>query len=86
MMNNNYKISVNIDKYILYFKKYMNEYENIKIIEEIIKMYLFIKDYIYRAKYSIESNAKDFFVKFKKIISSKLFYDESLKRIPLNIL
>ena len=83
-MNNNYKISVNIDKYKLYFKKYMNEYENIKIIEEIIKMYLFIKDYIYKSKFYINSNAKDFFPKLKKeLISSKDFYNESLKGLAI---
>ncbi len=86
-MYNNYKILDNIDKYKIYFQEYMNEYENIEIIEEIIKMYLFIKDYIYKSKFYIESNAKDFFLKFKKeLISSKVFYDESLKRLAIKYL
>ena len=86
-MYNDYHILINIDIYKKRFQKYMNDNENIKIIEDIIKMYLFIKDYIYKSKFYINSNAKDFFPKFKKeLISSKDFYNESLKGLAMKYL
>lgn len=54
------------------------------IVEDIIKMYLFIKDSIYYSKFYIESNAQDFFDKFKnQLILSKFFYEESLKTLAI---
>ena len=50
-------------------------------------MYLFIKDSVYDSKFYIESNAKDFFEKFKKqLILSKYFYEESLKTLAIKYL
>ncbi len=70
-----------------YFKLYKDEKENIPIIEDIIKMFLFIKEFIYDSKFYIESNSKDFFNTFKtQLIFSKYFYEESLKKIAMNYL
>ena len=79
--------SLNIDNLKNYFKIYLTSNENITIVEEIIKMYLFIKDSMYESKFYIESNAKDFFDKFKnQLILSKYFYEESLKTLAIKYL
>ena len=50
-------------------------------------MYLFIKDSVYDSKFYIESNAKDFFERFKnQLILSKYFYEESLKTLAIKYL
>ena len=59
------KPSENIENLQNYFKNYLYANENITIINDIIKMYLFIKDSVYDSKFYIESNAKDFFEKFR---------------------
>ena len=84
----NYNISsVNVDNLKNYFKNYLTSNENITIVEDIIKMYLFIKDSMYESKIYIESNAKDFFDKFKnQLILSKYFYEESLKTLAIKYL
>ena len=70
-----------------YFKDYLYANENISIIKDIIKMYLFIKDSVYDSKFYIESNAKDFFERFKnQLILSKYFYEESLKTLAIKYL
>jgi len=84
---NCYIVSENIDKYKQYFQEYMTENGNIPIIEDIIKMYLFIKDSIYYSKIYIKSNAQDFFYKIKnQFILSKFFYEESLKTLAIKYL
>ena len=77
----------NIEHFKKYFKNYLSENENIDIINDIVKMYLFINDYIYSSKIYIESNAKDFFQKFKNQLNlSKYFYEESLKTLAIKYL
>ena len=50
-------------------------------------MYLFIRDSVYDSKFYFESNAKDFFEKFKnQLILSKYFYEESLKTLAIKYL
>lgn len=50
-------------------------------------MYLFLNDSIYDSKFYKESNAKDFFDKFKnQLILSKYFYEESLKTLAIKYL
>ena len=44
----------------------IKEIEIIKIIKDIIKIYLFIKDYIYKSKLYIDSNKKNVFQNLKK--------------------
>ena len=79
--------SVNVDNLKNYFKNYLTSNENITIVEDIIKMYLFIKYSVYESKIYIESNAKDFFDKFKnQLILSKYFYEESLKTLAVKYL
>ena len=84
----NYNKSLeNIDNLQNYFKNYLYANENIPIIKDIIKMYFFIKDSVYDSKLYIESNAKDFFEKFKnQLILSKYFYEESLKTLAIKYL
>ena len=81
----NYNNSLkNTDNLKNYFKKYISSKEDMLIVEDIIKMYLFIKDSIYYSKFYIESNAQDFFDKFKnQLILSKFFYEESLKTLAI---
>ena len=82
-----YNSSENTDNFRNYFKNYIYTKENIAIVEDIIKMYLFIKDSIYYSKFYIESNAQDFFDKFKnQLILSKYFYEESLKTLAIKYL
>ena len=77
----------NIDNLKKYFNNYLSVNENIPIIEDIIKMYSFIKDSIEDSKFYIESNAKDFFNKFKNQLKlSKYFYEESLKTLAIKYL
>ena len=79
--------SANTDNLKNYFNNYLSTNENISIIEDIIKMYFFIKNYIYDSKFYIESNAKDFFDKFKNQLKmSKFFYEESLKTLAIKYL
>ena len=81
------KSSENTNNLKIYFKNYLSVNENIPIVEDIIKMYLFIKDSIYDSKFYIESNAEDFFNKFKnQLILSKYFYEESLKTLAIKYL
>ena len=84
----NYNQSLeNTDNLKKYFNNYLSVNENINVIEDIIKMYLFIKDSIEDSKFYIESNAKDFFEKFKnQLILSKFFYEESLKTLAIKYL
>ena len=73
---------VNTMKYEEHFKNFLKNEEIKPIISDIIKMYLFMKNSIYDSKFYEKSNAKDFFEKFKnQIVISKLFYEESLKKI-----
>ena len=79
--------SQNIDKFKQYFQEYMISNGNIPLIENIIKMYLFIKDFIYYTKIYIESNAQDFFNRIKnQFILSNFFYEESLKTLAIKYL
>ena len=81
------KSSENTNNLKIYFKNYLSVNENIPIVEDIIKMYLFIKDSVYDSKFYIESNAEDFFNKFKnQLILSKYFYEESLKTLAIKYL
>ena len=78
------KIDEDIIKYEGHFKQFLKEKEDKTIIYDIIKMYLFIKDSIYESKFYENSNAKDFFEKFKnQIMVTKLFSEEYLKKIVL---
>ena len=80
-------VPVNLKRYEEHFKKFLINEENKSIIFDIIKMYLFMKDSICDSKFFEKSNAKDFFEKFKnQIFISKLFYEESLKKILLNFI
>ena len=81
--NNNKQID--ITKYQNHFKLFLKEEENKNIISDIIKMYLFIKDSFYELKFYEKSNAKDFFEKLNnQILVSKLFSEESLKKVVFN--
>ena len=76
------KIDEDIIKYEGHFKQFLKEKEDKTIIYDIIKMYLFIKDSIYESKFYENSNAKDFFEKFKnQIMVTKLFSEEYLKKL-----
>ena len=80
-------VPVNLKRYEEHFKKFLINEENKSIIFDIIKMYLFMKDSICDSKFYEKSNAKDFFEKFKnQILISKLFYEESLKKILVNFI
>ena len=80
-------VPVNLKRYEEHFKKFLINEENKSIIFDIIKMYLFMKDSICDSKFYEKSNAKDFFEKFKnQIFISKLFYEESLKKILVNFI
>ena len=80
-------VPVNLKRYEEHFKKFLINEENKSIIFDIIKMYLFMKDSICDSKFFEKSNAKDFFEKFNnQIFISKLFYEESLKKILLNFI
>ena len=73
---------VDISKYETHFKKFLKEEENKPIIQDIIKMYLFIKNSFYDSKFYEKSNAKDFFEKFKNQITvTQLFSEETLRKI-----
>ena len=75
----NYKTFQNkqldIINYPKHFKLFLNEEENLPIINDIIKMHLFLKKSIYESKYYEKSNAKDFFAKFyNQILVTKYFW------------
>ena len=57
---------VDIKKYLPHFQIFLKDEENKKIIQDIIKMYIFIRDSISGAKYYEKSNAK-YFLKNLKI-------------------
>ena len=70
-------IYLDISKYEIHFKQFTTEEENKKIINDIIKLYLFLKDSFKELKFYEKSNAKDFFEKFKnQIMVAKLFSEE----------
>ena len=76
---------LDIINYPKHFRLFMKEKENLSIINDIIKMYLFLTQFIYESKYYEKSNAKDFFAKFtNQILVAKLFLDNSLKKVVLN--
>ena len=56
---------VDIKKYLPHFQIFLKDEENKKIIQDIIKMYIFIRDSISGAKYYEKSNAKDFLKNLK---------------------
>jgi len=76
---------LNIKNYPKHFKLFMKEKENLSIINDINKMLFFLEQGIYESKYYEKSNAKDFFAKFKnQILVTKLFLENSLKKVVLN--
>ena len=77
-------ISEDIKKYQEHFKTFLTVDENKSIILDIIRMYIFIKNSIKDLKFYKESNAEDFFQKFKNQLDvSREFYKGCLKNILL---
>ena len=70
------------------FETFLKEDDrNKSIIDDIIKMYLFLKSSTEDSKFYVKSNAKDFFDKFKaQILISQEFYKNNLKKILVEYL
>ena len=75
-------------KYQKRFETFLKEDDrNKSIIDDIIKMYLFLKSSTEDSKFYVKSNAKDFFDKFKaQILISQEFYKNNLKKILVEYL
>lgn len=76
---------IDITKYQKHFTRFLIAEENKPIINDIIKMFLFIKDFYFESKFYEKSNAKDFFEKFhNQILVTKLFSEDFLKKVVVN--
>ena len=73
---------IDIKKYKKHFIRFLKEESNNSIIDDIIKMFLFIKDFCFESKFYEKSNSKDFFEKLKnQMLVAKIFSEDSLKKV-----
>lgn len=76
---------IDISKYRKHFIRFLKEESNNSIINDIIKMFLFIKEFCFESKFHEKSNSKDFFEKLKnQMLVTKIFSEESLKKFIVN--